>query len=168
MTVTPGAIAERASELRRAFDRSFAEPPREDATVRLDMLAINVAGHRFAIRLTEIAGLFVDRKITPVPARSRTLLGIAGFRGAVVPVHDLRRLFGLPGTGTPRWLVMTARMPIALAFDGFDGHLHLSRDAVAAHEGSVARAYVREIARARDRAWPVVDIAAVLEKIKER
>jgi chemotaxis signal transduction protein len=165
VTATPGGIAERASDLRRAFDRSFAEAPRRDTTVAQDVLAITVSGHRFAIRLSEIAGLFGDKKITPVPARSPTLLGIAGFRGAAVPVHDLRRLFGLPGTGLPRWLVIAAAAPIALAFDGFDGQLRLSRDAVASHEGGVARAYVHEIVRARGHARAIVDIAVVLETI---
>jgi chemotaxis signal transduction protein len=166
VTASPGGIAERASDLRRAFDRSFAEAPRQDTTIAQDVLAITVSGHRFAIRLSEIAGLFGDKKIAPVPARSPTLLGLAGFRGAAVPVHDLRRLFGLPGTGgLPRWLVIAAAAPIALAFDGFDGQLRLSRDAVAAHEGGVARAYVHEIVRARGHARAIVDIAVVLETI---
>jgi purine-binding chemotaxis protein CheW len=165
VTTTPAGIAERVSDLRRAFDRSFAEAPRRDSPVVQDVLAISVSGHRFAIRLTEIAGLFGDKKITPVPARSPTLLGIAGFRGAAVPVHDLRRLFGLPGTGTPRWLVIAAATPVALAFDGFEGQLRLSRAAAALHEGGVARAYVHEIVRARGHVRAVVDIAAVVETI---
>ncbi len=89
-------VTGRAAELRDAFDRVFAEahppapPPSED------LLAIRIASEPYALRLTEIAGLFADRKITPVAGRVSALLGIAGFRGLIVPVYDLQVLLGCP------------------------------------------------------------------------
>jgi chemotaxis signal transduction protein len=161
------AIDNRAAELRTAFDLSFAEAVRADDTERLDFLAVAIGVHRYAIRLSEIAGLFADRKITPVPSRLGTLLGVAGFRGAIVPVHDLRALLGHSSPRAPRWLVLAAAMPVALAFDLFESHVRLSPDEVvpgARERGSTN--YVRHVARMHDRSRPIVDFTAVLRAIK--
>ena len=51
-----------ADELRRAFDRSFAEAPggAPEADALESLLAIRVGGDPYALRLSEIAGLFAD------------------------------------------------------------------------------------------------------------
>jgi chemotaxis signal transduction protein len=164
---TRTAFAEKAAELRSAFDRSFARAPDRNTTGGDDFLAVRIGADPYAIRLSEIVGLFADKKITPVPGGARTLLGIAGFRGAILPVHDLRTLFGYAIAGTPRWLVVAANLPLALGFDVFDGHMRLSREAIAPYAGSESScAYVRQMARAHDQARPIVDIPAVLDAIR--
>jgi chemotaxis signal transduction protein len=56
----------------------------------------------------------------PLPA----LRGVTGLRGQIVPVYDLAVLLGQERAQTPRWLLLVAgRLPLALAFDGFDGHV---------------------------------------------
>jgi len=160
-------IENRAAELRTAFDRSFAEVVRAEGSERLDFLAVTIGADRYAIRLSEIAGLFADRKITPVPSRLGTLLGVAGFRGAIVPVHDLRALFGHSSPRAPRWLVLAAAMPVALAFDLFESHVRLAADEIvprARERGSTD--YVRHVARMHDLSRPIVDFTAVLRAIK--
>src|SRR5438105_10269949 len=107
MTVAP-RVAGRAAELRLAFDRGFGEPFEFDTTVRTDLLAIRVGAEACAIRVGEIAGLFVDRKITKVPGGDPALLGIAGFRGIILPVFSLQRLLARSGAAPPRWLVIAA------------------------------------------------------------
>jgi chemotaxis signal transduction protein len=159
-------IAARASELRAAFDRSFAAIPRRETAQQRDFLAVTIGGDRYAIALAEVAGLFVDRTITPVPGRIPALLGVAGFRGAIVPVFDLRTLFGYPGTGTHRWLVLAAAMPVAFAFETFEKYFRLGADAVVPRSGGDAsRAFIRTTARAHDFAWPIVDLEAVIQTI---
>ena len=88
-------LPERAAELRAAFDRAFAGAVAHRRRGQAGFLAIRVGVERCAIRLSEIAGLFADRKITRVPAGEAALLGIAGFRGAIVPVYCLPTLLGL-------------------------------------------------------------------------
>ena len=90
------AAHERVAALRAGFDRGFAEPARPDLIVREGLLAIRVGQQAWAIRLSEIAGLFVDKRITPVPGGHAALLGIAGFRGAILPVYDLAIVLGHP------------------------------------------------------------------------
>jgi chemotaxis signal transduction protein len=161
-------LAGRAEELRHAFDRSFAEAPRAGTEALVDLLAIRVGGDSYALRLAEVAGLFVDRVVTPFPTLVPELLGIAGFRAALVPVYDLRALLGYSGGPPPRWMVSTAgERAVGLVFDSFELHVRVSPDALAADD-THARGHVRQIARLPDGVRPVIHLPSVLEAIKAR
>ena len=117
-----------AEELRRAFDRSFAEPPAPPAPPLEELLAIGLGDAPFALRLRDIAGLHADRAITAVPSPLPELLGIARFRSALVPVYDLRALLDQGrAEKNPRWTALVAAGPhlVGLAFERFDGHLRV-------------------------------------------
>ena len=159
-------IAEQAAHMRAAFDRSFAEAPHRDTTVRHDFLAVGIGADVYAIRLSEVSGLFADKKITPIPGRDLTLMGIAGFGGAILPVHDLRAILGYATSATPRWLVVTAKSALALAFDAFEGHFRVPLDAIALSAGGdISRPHVTGMVHAHDRARAIVDIPALLSTI---
>lgn len=123
-------MSERVSpdELQQAFDGAFAAA-RTTAPVLHDVLAIQIAGHAYGMRLAEIAGLFVDRPITKLPSRRAGVLGLVGFRNAFAPVFDLAALLGHAPGEAPRWLVIAAHAPVAFAFAGFDGHLRVQAEA---------------------------------------
>ncbi len=166
---SPGVrLGERAEELRRVFDRSFAESVIEEAQQE-DFLAIGVGNDPYVVRLNEIATLLADRPITRLPSPVPELLGIVGCRGAIVPVYDLRALLGYSAEGTPRWLMIAAAEPVALAFDTFDGHLRLPRE-TREPEGRVepTRQHVREVVRAGGVVRPIVRLASVVETIKRK
>jgi chemotaxis signal transduction protein len=161
------STAGRAAELRLAFDRGFAQPIETDATVKTDLLAIRVGAETCAFRLREIAGLFVDKSITRIPGSAPALLGIAGFRGAITPVFNLQSLFGRSTTATPRWLVIAAGAPVALAFDAFDGQMRVSPDAILPRPpGAQTLSYAREFVRTKARVYPVIDLPWILDAIK--
>lgn len=173
MTVAAADLAERLADIRHAFDRSFAEPPRPVAARLEDLLAVRVAERPYAIRVTAIAGLFVDRTVTPVPGPLPELLGVAGFRGAIVPVYDLGALLGCPPSAAPRWLVLAADTPaVALAFDRVDGHLRVPAEALAdagdERPGRPPRSYPREVVRTSDGVRPVVGVAELRATIATR
>ena len=162
-------LAQRAAELRRNFDRSFAVPPRSRQAASLDLLAIRLGGEPYALHLAAVSGLFAGKKFTRLPQAAPEFLGIAGFRGSVVPVYDLRVLLACASGAPPRWLVVASGTPVALAFDGFDGHLRLPREGIARQERSdAARPHVRELARVAGLSRPIVDLASILEAIRER
>ncbi|HUG26322.1 chemotaxis protein CheW [Piscinibacter sp.] len=168
-------IGDRATELRRDFDRSFAEPPRARRPPSIDLLAIRLGGDPHALRLSAISGVFASKKLTPLPGASPDLLGIAGFRGSVVPVYDLRMLLGYPASDRPRWLVVAAAQPVALAFEGLDGYLRLPLDRIARPEQPHAsRAHVHELARVADPRTPaqaprpLVDLDSIVAAIRLR
>jgi chemotaxis signal transduction protein len=160
-----GRLARRAEELRREFDRSFAEPVRTEAAREADFLAVRIGAEACALRLSEITGLHADRKITRVPGGDAALLGIAGFRGTILPVYSLRALLGRPAADMPRWLVVAAGAPIALGFEGFQGHLRIARDAILPQQSGERRGYAREYVRAHSLVRPIIDLPAVLATI---
>lgn len=113
-----------ADALRVAFDRGFVEPPPAERAQAESLLAIEVRGEPYALRLAEVAGVHVDRNVTPLPSPAPALLGVVGFRGRVIPVWDLGRILGHPAAEPPRWLIIagSAEQPIAFAFETFVHH----------------------------------------------
>ncbi|MEA2749205.1 MAG: hypothetical protein QOI41_3348 [Myxococcales bacterium] len=166
----------RAAELRAAFDQSFAELPNEAIVHFEDFLAIRIGGDPFAMRLRDVAGLYADRAITSVPSPVSELVGVAGFRGGLVPVYDLRALLGYPVSEPTRWLVLVTTQldpsapatPVALAFDHFEGHLRVSPDAITAGASDGRFAYVRELVSVEGGPRPIMDVGALLEAITKR
>lgn len=165
MTAAPPRLAGRAALLRQGFDAAFAAPPTGPAADDIDLLAIAVGGQPYAMRLAGIAGLFSGRRITRMPSRAPALLGLAGFRGAILPVYGLDLLLG-HAAAAPRWLATLAAAPVAIAFEGFEGHLRLGRDAILREEGDApARRLLPERALTGARPRPVVDLPALLDAI---
>ncbi|HTT79626.1 MAG TPA: chemotaxis protein CheW [Stellaceae bacterium] len=155
--------------LRDAFDRSFAEARRPDPPAIEKLLAIRSGPEPYALRLSEIAGLYADRKITPLPGSVPALLGIAGFRGAIVPVYDLPALLGHRPEEAARWLVTAAGAPIAFAFAALDGHLQVAPDAIVAREEAAQPLlYVREFARTAEIMRPIVHLRSVVDAVRRQ
>lgn len=160
-------LAATAPDLRREFDRSFAHGVAERADRLEDLLAIRIAGEAYALRLAEVRGLSVGRPVVPLPRPGPALMGLAGVRGAIVPVYDLARLLGCPPVAASPWLALAAGAPVGFAFEAFEGQLRLPREAIVEAEGEGwARRQVREIARAADLARPVVHLPSVLADIE--
>jgi chemotaxis signal transduction protein len=169
MSELASAVSGRAAELRLAFDQSFADPVGLDTATTQALLAIRVGAEPYAMRLSEIAGLFAGRKITHVPCRDAALLGIAGFRGAIVPVYSLAVLLGHSSAPTPRWLVIAAAAPVAVAFESFEGQLLVSADAIlVAQSRGEMRGCVREFVRTQKFSGPIMHLPSVLDAIKTR
>lgn len=161
-------ISERAVELRRNFDRSFVEAVHVETIATEDFLSIHVAGDRYVLRLVEIAGLFADRKVTPLPSRIAELRGVAGFRGAMVPIYDLAALLGYPLSADARWMAVAAGNGVGLAFDSFDGHFRAPSATVASRSESESREHVRQILRAEDGPRSIIDIPSIISAIGKR
>lgn len=166
MTSASPQFTDRAAELRAAFDRSFAAPLRIDATITQDLLAIRVGAEPYAIRLSQVSGLFADKTITRVPGGVAALLGIAGFRGAIVPVYSLRTLLGHAGAQSPRWLVTAAVAPVAFAVELFERQLRVPQDAIRARQAHAETTnYAREFIRTQDVVRPVLHLPSVFDAI---
>lgn len=161
--------ADRVAELRAAFDRSFSEAPSPEVAALDDLLDIRVGTTPYALRLAEMSGLFADMKITPMPTRVPELVGIAGLRGSILPVYDLRAMLGHTVDERARWLAIAAAMPVGLLFDRFEGHVRVRRDAIVwqgGRDGDVR--HVREVVQLNGLMRPIVSIGSILETIKSR
>ena len=130
-----------AASLREEFDRAFAALPAPPVSTE-ELLALRVGGGSYAVRLRDVAELVAGHPLSRLPSTTPHLLGLAGVRaqlsGGVVPVFSLASLLGAEGgpprgegRETPRWLLLCfAQEPVALAFDGFEGHLRLPASAL--------------------------------------
>jgi chemotaxis signal transduction protein len=167
MTNDPSRLGTRAAALRAAFDRSFAEPAQLDMTPMEDLLAVRVGDDVFAIRLSQIVGLYAGKKVTRVPGGDPALLGIAGFRGAIQPVYGLATLLGRPVEISPRWLVIAAAAPVALAFDGFEGHLRVASKTIRPRDASTEdQPYARDFVPIQQFVRPVLHLPSILDAIR--
>lgn len=162
------SLSLRAAALREAFDRSFAVPRPPNPPPSEDLLAIRVGEEPYALRLSDIAALHPDRRITPLPGSMPALRGIAGFRGAVVPVYDLAALLGQPPAEAVRWHAIAASAPVAFAFAALDRQLRVPRDAIVPNEtGEQPHRYVREFVRMTEGVvHPIVDLPSVIDAVK--
>ena len=162
---------ERLEELRRSFDRSFAEAPSEEAEQVENLLCIRVSGDAYAVRLNETSGIYVDRKVVGLPGPLPELLGMAAFRGSVIPVFDLGACLGYGVTGdAARWMLLVGGNEIVgLAFQGFDGFLRTTPLDLARQETSESRRqHVREVVSVGGIIRPIVSIASVVQAVKGR
>lgn len=155
-----------AAALRTAFDRAFAAEPEIARDETADLIGISLAGSPYALPLDSISSLHTNKKITRIPVQARGLLGIAGFRGTIVPVYDLALLVGLAPTENPRWLALTAKYGLAIAFETFDGHIRLPKDAVVPNESKEGgREYLRHLVRTDHALRGVIDLATALRPV---
>ncbi|MFT3837247.1 MAG: chemotaxis protein CheW [Myxococcaceae bacterium] len=120
-----GVLDQRARQLRETFDRAFAEPRDRPAPPTTDFLGLRVAGEPYAIRLSQVAALHVDRKVAALPSPDPLVAGVVSLRGTLHTVFDLRAVLGKPTALPSRWLIALAGAPAAYLFDGFDGLLRV-------------------------------------------
>jgi chemotaxis signal transduction protein len=166
MTSDLSRLAGQAAVLRGGFHRSFAEPAEIDTAVEENLLTIRVGDDVFAIRLPEISGLHAGKTVTRVPGATPALAGIVGFRGTILPVYSLAVLLGFPATATPRWLVIAAAAPVALAFDAFEHHLRVAPDAIRPRDVSAKdQPFVRDFVPIQQFVRPILHLPSILDAI---
>ncbi len=165
-------ISAKAAELRSVFDQARAAPLSSGAEEQTeDLLAIRIARDAYAIRVNEISGLATDKKIVGFPSSVPELLGVAGIRGALVPVYSLAMLLGYNAeTERTRWLALCGpEDPVALAFSDFEGYVRVSLTQLyAAEQKDMASTHVQHVVRATDMSRGVVSIPLIRKTIQRR
>ncbi|MGH6979626.1 MAG: chemotaxis protein CheW, partial [Stellaceae bacterium] len=147
--------------------RQFAAAP-DAATVPGErFLVVGVGGEILLLRLSQIAGLFADRRIVPMPRAGAFLLGITGLRGAILPVYSLAASLGYPPpTVPPRWTVTMADAALAFAFDRFDRHIEVPRDRIVPRaDADRGRGHLREAAPVGRDNLSIVDLPSVAAQL---
>lgn len=172
----------RLTELRQSFDRGFAAAVRPDPAAGEAVLEIRIAGEHYLLRLAEVGGVFVDRKIVHMPSRSPEFLGLAGIRGMMTPVYDLALLLGHPASEPSRWFVIAAERQVGFAFDGLEAHFRIAHADVISPErpaapGGAAGASstpaarlggirAEDAARIGERWIPIVNLGVLSQRIR--
>lgn len=170
-------LAEAALVLRREFDLAFAQAPRMGAEQRASLLAVRIGGDPYAIRVADIDGIHADCHIMALPTPIPELLGVAGFRGQIVPVYDLAALLGYARCASPRWLILLGqrrRSAMALAFESFEMHFSVAQrdmeqtpNDFPSHLGPT-RPHVFDAVSDQGRVWPVIHLQSLLTGLQER
>lgn len=153
--------------LREQFDGAFALAPQPADAARLNMLALRVGGDPYAMQLDQVAGLHADRRILPLPTAAPSLLGVTGFRGQIVPVHDLAVLLGHSRGAPPRWLVLVrCAAPLALAFDQFESHFSVAAGQIMRAGQPDGPAPLRDAVQAAQALRPIIDLTLLHQEIE--
>ena len=172
MSGTDLHFVNRAAELRAEFDLSFAAAHQEDRARGDSFLEIKVGDGVFTLRLGEIAGLFSDYRITPIPSTAPSLLGVASFRGVITPVYSLEAFFEKQVNGAARWLVVAATAQVAFAFTGLIGHTQRSSSdalptaSLTKAPGQRAQKFTRHFLPIGDHLRPIIDLPAIVAEIR--
>ncbi|RPI22187.1 MAG: chemotaxis protein CheW [Acidobacteria bacterium] len=128
MTERLDELDQRVKELRKAFDETFASPATLPERDWVELLLISFGAPRFAVPVSQLAGIEANRPIASLPAKRPGLIGLSAVHGGLVPVFDLGTLLGLPGRdGAPRWMALHHEQELlALAFDYLEGFLRVA------------------------------------------
>lgn len=159
-----------AHDLAMNFDRAFAEPPRGEKPPVEGFLALRVGGDGYAVHVGEVAQVLTGRPIMPLPSPVSDLLGLVGYRSAIVPVYGLRSLLGYERGASPRSMVLIEKPArLMLAFDQFETYLQVPRESVMTADCSAEhRPHVREVIRAPQGPRAVVSIPSLVAQISAR
>jgi purine-binding chemotaxis protein CheW len=167
MSTDEGALSMRADVLRQIFDESFAAAPVIADETFEGMLAIRVCGDAYAIALSEVHGLFVDRKVVPLPGRSSQSMGITCLRTGIVAVYSLRALLGYPPSDTPaRWLISAGeRQAFALAFERLDAYARVPRSQILSAPATERETYLQGTAAIAGERLSIISLGSIARSI---
>jgi chemotaxis signal transduction protein len=166
-----GTFDQRAADLRAEFDDAFAQPIDRAVAATVDLLALRVAGDRYALRMADLGGLLAGTKVVPLASGRPELVGVAGVRGALMPVYSLASLLGYGARSDGlRWLAVCAGPdPTALAFDELDGFRRVPQSSLYGFDRSDAsRPHLSEVARIEAATFGVVDTRSILKVLAGR
>jgi purine-binding chemotaxis protein CheW len=131
-------------------------------------LVILVGRQPYALRISELAGLAVDRKTVPLPIDAPGFLGLCAVHGELVPVFQLAALLGAPPAQTPgRWLALHRDTElVALAFDGLRETRRVMIHEIRPAAPSPRAHASREAITVDSRVIHVIDIPSVIAVIR--
>jgi purine-binding chemotaxis protein CheW len=82
-------------------------PPAEAPADAFEILAFDLGTERYAFPSDQVREIRALAGLTPLPATPAFLAGLINVRGRIVPVLDLRPLFGLPlGSAAPTTVLL--------------------------------------------------------------
>lgn len=102
--------------------------PRKQHDPSKSLVGFRVGDVAYAVRIEAVREIVNPLEVVALPRAADAVLGVAYFRGEVVPVVDLRERFGLPPTPLTRknkWIVVDVSRGL-----GRDEHRHFAALAV--------------------------------------
>jgi purine-binding chemotaxis protein CheW len=128
-------MAKSSQRARTDISRTEASPAADasdigaDAATQIGLVVFRLGDTLFGLRLGAVSEIVRPPALAYMPLAPRSILGLANFRGNVLPVISLRRLVGLPDItfdAANRVLVVEQDTPAGFAVDRVDSLLTIS------------------------------------------
>jgi purine-binding chemotaxis protein CheW len=131
-----------------------------------------IDGRRFALPLSKVDRVLRVVEITRLPDTSETILGVINMHGQVVPVVDLRKLWGFPirdiELSDQLIIVTSATRTLALLVDRADVIRCASANIVSSETILPGFRKVPEVVKQDDGVLPILELDALLSAGDER
>jgi len=146
--------------------RSAAVSRRKDMA---QFVEFEINEQNYAFPIGEIREIVILKSITPTPQVPAFVDGVANLRGSIIPIINLRALFGMPyrpmDDETRTIVVNVGQKIMGCTVDRVSRVLRIEKDSIArAPETIIAdgRTYIRGFATVNDRLVIVLDVAELL------
>lgn len=128
---------------------------------------VSIGGELFTIDLKTVREVFVVESITPVPGMPPGLVGVTNLRGTVIPLLDLRGMFGLSTDGVMKYAVVVqhGNWQVGVLVDRVPEIRTLARDQflpAPTGTGEGAFPFVSTVVKLEDRLRGVLETSVVL------
>jgi purine-binding chemotaxis protein CheW len=121
-------LHERALALARETEENLA------ASSTIDSIAFTLASESYAVEAVFVSQSFALTHLTRLPGAPSHILGMTSLRGAILPIIDLKELFGLPRRGLSdqnKVLVLQSdTMEFGILADSIHGLLSIPTDSL--------------------------------------
>jgi purine-binding chemotaxis protein CheW len=133
---------------------------------------ISLGGELFTIDLKSVREVFVVESITPVPGMPSGLVGVTNLRGTVIPLLDLRPMFGLNVVAALLYAVVVkhGNWQVGVLVDTVPEIRTIAKDQflpAPVGTGEGAFPFVSTVVKLEDRLRGVLETAVVLSHFEE-
>ncbi|XZE18193.1 chemotaxis protein CheW [Pirellulaceae bacterium SH449] len=136
-------------------------------------VAFRIAEQTYAFRIEQIQEIVILTQITKTPQVPAYIEGVANLRGSIIPIVNLRKLFGLepkPSDADTRTIVVNVgSRTIGCTVDNVTQVLRIDQDTVQPAPETVTSggaSYISGFARLRDELIVLLDVAELLDPHK--
>lgn len=152
------------------MDASGSSPANADAARGRQFVGFRLADQTYVFRIERIQEIVIPTGTARVPEVPDYVEGVANLRGTIIPIINLRRLFGLdpkPADGETRTVVVNVgSRTLGCTVDSVTRVMRLAADQIQAAPDTVAsagRSFIEGFARVGDDLLIVLDVDHLLD-----
>jgi purine-binding chemotaxis protein CheW len=139
----------------------------------MQLLLFTLDDRRYALTLSSVDRVIFMVDITPLPKAPASVLGVVNVAGAIVPVYDLRKRFGLPERETNisdnLIITTTSKQKAALVADNVRDVLEVPEEKlITAEKIFPEMEYVKGVVKLQDGLVLIHDLEKFLSSEEER
>ena len=167
MDPAPRSMAGDRALAAQGVSSSESSQPGAAGSSTMRAAVISMGGELFTIDLKSVREVFVVESITPVPGMPSGLVGVTNLRGTVIPLLDLRPMFGLDAVAALRYAVVVQHLnwQVGLLVDTVPEIRTIAKDQflpAPTSTGEGAFSFVSTVVKLEDRLRGVLETSVVL------